>query len=74
MSVVEVQGLTKTYLGGDGATITVLDHVDMAVDRGEMVAIIGASGAGKSTLLHLLGALDRPTAGVVRIGDRKSVV
>ena len=67
MSVVEAQALTKTYLGGDGATITVLDRVDMAVDRGEMVAIIGASGAGKSTLLHLLGALDRPTAGVVRI-------
>ena len=68
MSVVEVQALTKTYIGGDGALITVLDQVDMAVDRGEMVAIIGASGAGKSTLLHLLGALDRPTAGVVRIG------
>lgn len=68
MSVVEAQGLTKSYIGGDGASITVLDHVDMAVDRGEMVAIIGASGAGKSTLLHLLGALDRPTAGVVRIG------
>ena len=68
MSVVEVQALTKTYIGGDGAIITVLDQVDMAVDRGEMVAIIGASGAGKSTLLHLLGALDRPTAGAVRIG------
>ena len=67
MSVVEAQALTKTYTGGDGATITVLDRVDMAVDRGEMVAIIGASGAGKSTLLHLLGALDRPTAGGVRI-------
>ena len=65
--VVEAQALTKTYLGGDGATITVLDHVDMTVDRGEMVAIIGASGAGKSTLLHLLGALDRPTGGIVRI-------
>ena len=68
MSVVEVQDLTKTYTGGDGAAITVLDGVDMRVDRGEMVAIIGASGAGKSTLLHLLGALDRPTSGVVRIG------
>jgi lipoprotein-releasing system ATP-binding protein len=70
MSVIEAQSLTKSYTGGDGASIVVLDHVDMAVDRGEMVAIIGASGAGKSTLLHLLGALDRPTAGIVRIAGR----
>ncbi|MEO8337959.1 MAG: ABC transporter ATP-binding protein [bacterium] len=70
MSVIETQALTKTYLGGDGAAITVLDGVDMHVERGEMVAIIGASGAGKSTLLHLLGALDRPTSGVVRIGGQ----
>jgi lipoprotein-releasing system ATP-binding protein len=70
MSVIEAQALTKTYLGGDGATITVLDGVDIAVERGEMVAIIGASGAGKSTLLHLLGALDRPTSGVVRIAGQ----
>jgi len=70
MSVIEVQALTKTYLGGDGAPITVLDAVDMSVERGEMVAIIGASGAGKSTLLHLLGALDRPTSGVVRIAGQ----
>ena len=71
MSVIEAQALTKTYLGGDGARITVLDGVDMTVDRGEMVAIIGASGAGKSTLLHLLGALDRPTSGVVRIAGHE---
>jgi lipoprotein-releasing system ATP-binding protein len=70
MSVLEVRGLTKTYVGGDGAVITVFDGVDMAVQRGEMVAIIGASGAGKSTLLHLLGALDRPTAGHVLIDGR----
>ncbi|CAN5481828.1 lipoprotein-releasing ABC transporter ATP-binding protein LolD [soil metagenome] len=70
MSVIEAQSLTKTYVGGDGATITVLDHIDLTVERGEMVAIIGASGAGKSTLLHLLGALDRPTAGTVRIGGQ----
>jgi lipoprotein-releasing system ATP-binding protein len=70
MSVLEVQGLTKHYVGGDGGVITVFDGVDLRVERGEMVAIIGASGAGKSTLLHLLGALDRPTAGRVLIGGR----
>lgn len=70
MSVIEAQALTKAYLGGDGALITVLDGVDMTVERGEMVAIIGASGAGKSTLLHLLGALDRPTSGAVRIAGQ----
>jgi lipoprotein-releasing system ATP-binding protein len=70
MTVLEVQGLTKHYVGGDGGVITVFDGVDLQVRRGEMVAIIGASGAGKSTLLHLLGALDRPTAGRVLIGGR----
>jgi lipoprotein-releasing system ATP-binding protein len=70
MSVLEVHGLTKTYRGGDGATITVFDGVELAVERGEMVAVVGASGAGKSTLLHLLGALDRPTAGEVLIDGR----
>lgn len=70
MSVIEARSLTKTYVGGDGATITVLDHIDLTVERGEMVAIIGASGAGKSTLLHLLGALDRPTAGTVRVAGQ----
>jgi lipoprotein-releasing system ATP-binding protein len=70
MSVLSVEGLGKTYVGGDGGTITVFDCVDLDVERGEMVAIVGASGAGKSTLLHLLGALDRPTAGRIRIGGR----
>lgn len=70
MSVLSVEGLTKTYVGGDGGLITVFDGVDLEVARGEMVAVVGASGAGKSTLLHLLGALDRPTAGRVRIGGR----
>ena len=70
MSVLSVEGLTKTYVGGDGGLITVFDGVDLEVARGEMVAVVGASGAGKSTLLHLLCALDRPTAGRVRIGGR----
>ncbi len=64
----EAQGLVMTYRGGDGALITVLDGVDLAVATGEMVAVVGASGAGKSTLLHCLGALERPTAGRVLIG------
>jgi len=70
MSAIEAKALTKTYVGGDGATITVLDKIDLTVERGEMVAIIGASGAGKSTLLHLLGALDRPTSGSIQIAGR----
>jgi lipoprotein-releasing system ATP-binding protein len=70
MTVLEARGLSKTYVGGDGGTIVVLDAIDLRVARGEMVAIIGSSGAGKSTLLHLLGALDRPTGGQVLIDAR----
>jgi lipoprotein-releasing system ATP-binding protein len=68
MIALEAVDLAKDYTGGDGGTITVLDGVNLAVPRGQMVAVVGASGAGKSTLLHLLGALDKPTRGSVRIG------
>jgi lipoprotein-releasing system ATP-binding protein len=67
MTVLEAIDLTKTFVGGDGGLLTVLDGVCLQVEQGEMVAIVGASGAGKSTLLHLLGALDRPTRGRVLI-------
>jgi lipoprotein-releasing system ATP-binding protein len=63
--ILEAHDLHKTYVGGDGGIINVLMGVDLAIQRREMVAIIGASGAGKSTLLHLLGALDRPSRGYV---------
>ncbi len=68
MIVLEAHDLHKTYTGGDGVAISVLSGVDLSVNPGEMVAIVGASGAGKSTLLHVLGALDRPSRGYVVIG------
>jgi len=70
MIVLEAVDLSKVYRGGDGGEITVLDGVHLEVARGEMVAVVGSSGAGKSTLLHLLGALDQPTRGAVRIAGQ----
>jgi lipoprotein-releasing system ATP-binding protein len=63
---IEVSNLTKSYLAGD-TRLTVLKQLDLSLDRGEMVAIVGASGVGKSTLLHVLGGLDSVDEGTVRI-------
>ena len=65
MNVIEARELSKSYIGGDGGRVDVLNAVSLDVSRGEMIAIVGASGAGKSTLLHILGALDRPSDGQV---------
>lgn len=66
--VVEARGLSRTFSGVSGPDLHILRGLDLSVPSGEAVAIIGASGAGKSTLLNLLGALDRPTGGSVRVG------
>jgi lipoprotein-releasing system ATP-binding protein len=65
--MLEAKAVRKTYRGGDAELVEVLNHVDLEVARGEVVAIVGASGAGKSTLLNLLGALDEPTAGEIAL-------
>lgn len=67
MFVVEARDVFKTFRGGDGGIIPVLTGVNLQVSRGSMTAVVGASGSGKSTLLHVLGALDRPTKGIVLI-------
>jgi lipoprotein-releasing system ATP-binding protein len=65
---IHARGLDKTYIGGDGRPLRVLHGADLDVAPAESVAIIGESGSGKSTLLHLLGGLDRPSAGAVVVG------
>jgi lipoprotein-releasing system ATP-binding protein len=69
---IEVRDLRKSFVTGAGIELRVLQGVELRVDPGEAVAIIGQSGAGKSTLLHLLGALDRPTSGEVLVGGRST--
>ncbi|KGK84222.1 ABC transporter ATP-binding protein [Clostridium sp. HMP27] len=66
MEILKVQGLNKIY-GKEGNKVEALKGVDLSINKGEFVAIVGASGSGKSTLLHLLGGLDRPTEGKVII-------
>jgi len=69
VSVLELQGVTRTY-GTGSAALTVLHGVDLTVEQGEYLAVVGPSGSGKSTLLNIMGALDRPTTGrVVLDGD-----
>ena len=68
MEILSCKNLTKIYGAGPNA-VTALDHVTLSVESGEFVAIVGASGSGKSTLLHLLGGVDRPTEGEIRIED-----
>ena len=71
MSILETRNLRKIYGSGD-TEVRALDGLNLSVDSGEFVAIVGTSGSGKSTLLHMLGGLDRPTSGSV-IVDGKDI-
>ncbi|MBP3324862.1 MAG: ABC transporter ATP-binding protein [Coprococcus sp.] len=70
MTVLEVIELTKRYGTGESEVIA-LDHVSFSVEKGEFVAIVGASGSGKSTLMNLIGGVDVPTSGSVRIDGQE---
>lgn len=69
MSILQTKALKKYYGTGD-TQVRALDGVDLSVEQGEFVAIVGTSGSGKSTLLHMLGGLDRPTEGKVIVDGR----
>ncbi len=67
MEILKCEGVKKVY--GEGANqVTALNGIDLSVDKGEFVAVIGSSGSGKSTLLHILGSVDKPTEGKVVVG------
>jgi lipoprotein-releasing system ATP-binding protein len=73
MAFLEARNLSKTYRDAE-VPVQVFEGLDLAVEEGELVAVVGPSGIGKSTLLHLLGGLDRPDGGKVRVEEREITV
>ena len=69
MTILETKDLRKVYGSGD-TEVRALDGVNLTVDKGEFLAVVGTSGSGKSTLLHMLGGLDRPTSGSVTVDGK----
>ena len=69
MTILQTHDLKKYYGAGD-TQVKALDGVDLSIEQGEFVALVGTSGSGKSTLLHMLGGLDRPTSGTVSVDGR----
>ena len=70
MTILETKDLRKVYGSGD-TEVRALDGVNLTLEKGEFVAVVGTSGSGKSTLLHMLGGLDRPTGGTVTVDGRE---
>lgn len=68
MEILKVENLTKSYGKGE-AKVDAIKNINLSINKGEFVAIVGTSGSGKSTLLHLLGGVDKPTSGKVYIND-----
>ena len=73
MSIVKFENVSKIYTTGDHE-LRALDHVSFTLDEGKFVVILGPSGAGKSTLLNLLGGLDSPTEGTIRVSGAGSAI
>lgn len=71
--VLDISGVNRTYVEAHGKQVIVLREANLTLHAGEMVALVAPSGAGKSTLLHLAGLLEKPDAGIIKIGGRDTV-
>ena len=73
MEIVRTENLSKTYGSGENL-VKAIDNVNLKIEKGEFIAIVGPSGSGKSTLLHLLGGVDNPSSGKIFIDGNLSLI
>jgi putative ABC transport system ATP-binding protein len=73
MNIIEIQDLSKKYSNSRKVEVMALKHINLNIEKGKFVAIVGPSGSGKSTLLHLIGGLDKATEGSIRV-DRRDIM